>query len=160
MALDSQSVKSVPFVSAERGIDGNKLINGRKRHIVVDKHGLLLAVGVSAANCHDGQQGIELLWKLEQFERLDLFCLDKAYQGEFLEVLELYGWRGEIRQKPESQKGFIPQNGRWQVERSFAWLNFYRRLSKDYEKTVASAACFIQIAFINITLAIIARLKS
>lgn len=160
VALDSQTVKTVPFVSTAVGIDGHKRINGRKRHIVVDKHGLLLAVGVSAANCHDGQEGIELLWKLEQFKRLDLFCLDKAYQGEFLEALELYGWRAEIEQKPESQTGFVPQKGRWQVERSFAWLNFYRRLSKDYEKTVASAACFIQIAFINMILAKISRLKS
>jgi transposase len=160
VALDSQSVKSVPFVSQERGIDGNKRINGRKRHIVVDKHGFLLAVGVSAANCHDSPEGIELLWKLEQFERLELFCLDKAYKGRFLEALEIYGWQSEIGQKPESQQGFIPQNGRWQVERSFAWLNFYRRLSKDFEKTTASAVAFIQIAFINMILAKIHRLKT
>ena len=160
VALDSQSVKSVPFVSQDKGIDGNKRINGRKRHIVVDKHGLPLAVGVSAANCHDSPQGVELLWKLEQFERIELFCLDKAYKGQFLDALDLYGWKGEIAQKPESQKGFIPQNGRWQVERSFAWLNFYRRLSKDFEKTTASAVAFIQIAFINMILAKILRLKT
>ena len=159
VALDSQSVKSVPFVSTDRGIDGNKHINGRKRHIVVDKHGLLLAVGVSAAHCHDGQEGIELLWKLTQFERLDTFCLDKAYKGRFLEALQIYGWKAEFGQKPESTMGFVPQTGRWQVERSFAWLNFYRRLSKDYEKKVASAACFIQLAFINMILAKISRLK-
>ncbi|MDO1446702.1 transposase [Rhodocytophaga aerolata] len=58
-----------------------------------------------------------------------------------------------MAQKPESAKGFVPQKGRWQVERSFAWLNFFRRLSKDYERTTASAVAFIQLAFISIILA-------
>lgn len=134
-AADSQSVKSVPFVSQDKGIDGNKHVNGIKRHLIVDKHGLPLAIGVSAANCHDGMEGIELLWKIEQFERMELICLDNAYKGEFAEAAALFGWRVEFRQKPESKVGFIPQKGRWQVERSFSWLNAYRRLAKDYEKT-------------------------
>ena len=160
MAVDSQSVKSVPFVHKDRGLDGNKLINGRKRHIAVDKHGLPLAIAVTAANVHDGKAGLDLLWQFEGNKRLELFCLDKAYQGEFIEALDIYGWKGEIAQKPEGQLGFIPQTGRWQVERSFAWMNFYRRLSKDYEKTVASAIAFIQIAFINMILAKITQLKT
>lgn len=160
VALDSQSVKSVPFVSQDKGIDGKKLICGRKRHIAVDKHGLPLALAVTAANMHDSKGGIELLWQLDDNERLELICLDKAYRGEFLDILELYGWTGEIAQKPEGETGFIPQKGRWQVERSFAWMNFYRRLSKDYEKTTASAVAFIQIAFINMILAKIRKLKS
>ena len=160
VALDSQSVKSVPFVSKDKGIDGNKYINGRKRHIAVDKHGLPLAVAVTAANIHDSKAGWELLWQLEGNERLELVCLDNAYRGEFLETLELYGWRGEIAQKPEGKIGFIPQKGRWQVERSIAWMSFYRRLSKDYEKTTTSAVAFIQIAFINMILAKIRKLKS
>lgn len=160
VAVDSQSVKSVPFVSNDKGIDGNKYINGRKRHIAVDKHGLPLAVAVTAANIHDSKAGIELLWQLDGNERLELFCLDGAYQGEFLETLDLYGWKGEIAQRPEGTSGFIPQKGRWQVERSFSWMNYYRRLSKDYEKTTASAVAFIQIAFINMILAKIRRLKT
>jgi transposase len=159
-AIDSQSVKSVPFINQDRGVDGNKHINGRKRHLVVDKLGLPLAIGVSAAHCHDGIEGIELLWKLEPFERLELICADKAYRGEFMEAAELYGWSVEFGQKPESTDGFIPQKGRWQVERSFSWLNAYRRLAKDYEKTVASAINFIQLAFVNIILAKIQRANS
>ncbi len=78
---------------------------------------------------------------------------DSAYRGEFTEAASIYGWIVEIAQKPESGKGFVPQKGRWQVERSFAWLNFFHRLSKDYEKTTASAVAFIQLAFITIILA-------
>jgi len=62
-------------------------------------------------------------------------------------------WQAEIFQKTERQKGFVPQKGRWQVERSFAWLNFFRRLDKDHEKTTQSAVAFNQLAFVVIILA-------
>ena len=160
VALDSQSVNSVYFVSQEKGIDGNKFINGRKRHIAVDKYGLPLAIHVSAANCHDSPEGVELLWQLEKYERVALCCVDNAYHGTFEQYIKLYEWDIEFGQKPGSKKGFVPQSGRWQVERSFAWLNFYRRLTKEFEKTVDSTVSFIQIAFINIILAKISRLKT
>jgi transposase len=153
VALDSQSVKLSPMMDKSRGIDGNKKINGRKRHIVVDKFGLLYAVIVTGANVNDAKAGLELLPVLEKYNTLQLIALDKAYAGEFLDYIKIYGWEGEIAQKPESCKGFIPQKGRWQVERSFAWLNFYRRLSKDFERTAQSAATFIKFAFINMNLA-------
>ncbi|WKN42737.1 transposase [Tunicatimonas pelagia] len=114
VAIDSQSVKSVPFVNKDRGIDGNKQINGSKRHLVVDKLGLPLAIGVSAAHCHDGMEGIELLGKLESLERLELICADKGYRGEFIQSAELYGWQVDVEQKPESTEGVVPQKGRWQ----------------------------------------------
>lgn len=160
VALDSQSVKSVAFVNQHRGIDGNKCINGRKRHIAVDKYGLPLAIHVSAASCHDSPEGIELLWQLEKYQRIELCCVDNAYHGTFEESIKLYEWNIEFGQKPESSQGFVPQSGRWQVERSFAWFNFYRRLTKEFEKTVDSTVSFIQIAFINIILAKISRLKT
>jgi len=59
----------------------------------------------------------------------------------------------EITQKPEPQQGFVPQKGRWQVERSFAWLNFFRRLAKDYEITPAASMAFIQLTFLSVILA-------
>ncbi|WKN46388.1 transposase [Tunicatimonas pelagia] len=101
-AIDSQSIKSVPFVSQDKGVDSSKLINGRKRHIAVDKHGLPIALAITAADVHDSKAGAELLWQMEGNERLELFCLDKAYRGEFLDALNLYGWRGEIAKKPDS----------------------------------------------------------
>lgn len=82
---------------------------------------------------------------------MKLIRTDKAYRGEFSEIVEnYYRWRMEITQKPPSVKGFIPQTGRWQVERSFSWLNFFRRLDKDHEKLPESSVAFIQVAFINI----------
>jgi putative transposase len=154
VAIDSQSLKKGSFVSLDTGTDGNKYINGRKRHLAVDTLGLPIVIHVSAANVHDGQEGIELLWQLEKAsDRLQLIRADHAYRGYFSECVDLYNWKIEISQKPESSKGFVPQSGRWQVERSFAWLNFFRRLSKDYEKTVESSVAFIQIAFIDMILA-------
>lgn len=153
VAVDSQSVKIGTLISLGTGIDGNKNINGRKRHIAVDALGLPLALHVGAANIHDTEAGIELLWQLDQAsDRLELICGDKAYRGYFSTCAEYYKWKVEITQKPESQKGFVPQSGRWQVERSFAWFNFFRRLAKDYEKTVESSVAFMQAAFIDIIL--------
>lgn len=154
VAVDSQSSKKGSFISLETGVDGGKRVNGRKRHLAVDTLGLPLALPVSSAQEHDGQAGLELLWQLEQASpRLALIRADQAYGGYFKDGAELYNWPVEITQKPESSQGFVPQKGRWQVERSFAWLNFFRRLSKDYEKTTASSLCFLQLAFIDILVA-------
>jgi putative transposase len=77
-----------------------------------------------------------------------------AYRGEFSDIVEnIYKWQIDITQKPESKQGFVPQKGRWQEERSFAWLNFFRRLAKDYERTTACAVAFVQLAFCSIILA-------
>ncbi len=152
-AVDSQSVKKGPFVSLSSGFDGGKLVNGRKRNIGVDTIGLPIAVHVSAANIHDGEAGIELLWQIDEFsKKMKLIRADQAYGGYFKECAAIYKWETDTSQKPESQKGFVPQTGRWQVERSFAWFNFFRRLSKDYEKTPESSAAFVQITFIDIIL--------
>lgn len=149
-SIDSQSVKAVPLTSQDVGIDGNKKVNGRKRHIVVDSQGQALAVHVTSANCHDGKEGVELLPALDRYKlSLKKIFADSAYKGTFEDAASICGFEVEISQKPESQQGFVPQKERWQVERSFAWLNFYRRLSKDYEKTTASARAFIELAFIS-----------
>jgi putative transposase len=153
VAVDSQSVKKGPLVAQDTGIDGGKNVNGRKRHIAVDSLGLPLAVVVTAANVHDGQAGLDLLWQMEEAsKRIELIRADHSYQGYFVEAASYYGWKVEISQKPESKQGFVPQKGRWFVERSFAWLNFFRRLAKDYEKTAASATAFNQLAFISLIL--------
>lgn len=145
VAIDSQSVKKVGFIAIETGIDGGKKVNGRKRHLAVDKLGLPLAISVSAADVHDSMGGYDLLWQIEKnSKRIGIVRADGAYRGEFSKVVgQLYKWKMEITQKPEPQQGFVPQKGRWQVERSFAWLNFFRRLAKDYEKTPAASMAFI-----------------
>jgi len=152
-AIDSQSVKIGSFISIETGFDGFKKTNGRKRHIAVDILGLPLAFFVSAANAFDGIAGIELFPQLDKVSsRLDLLRTDGAYKGFFTECAGWCNYTVETTQKPPSTAGFVPQTGRWQVERAFGWFNFFRRLSRDWEKTVESSVAFMQIAFIDIIL--------
>lgn len=152
-AIDSQSVKIAPLISREKGIDGNKKINGRKRHIMVDSQGFLLAVHISAAHENDGKMGIECLAKmLNNYETIQIITTDAAYKNIFEKEAKSCGLCVEISQKPPSEQGFVPQKNRWQIERSFSWLNFYRRLAKDYEKNAESSAAMIQFAFISLLL--------
>ncbi len=150
LAIDSQSVKAVALLPSDStGLDAGKKVNGRKRHMVVDKLGLLIAIIVTKANTHDGEAGVEMLWQIEKAsKRVALIRADGTYGGVFKEISEgIYGWQVETTQMPSSTKGFVPQKGRWQVERSFAWLNFFRRLTRDYEKLPESHALFVQLAF-------------
>lgn len=154
-AVDSQSVKIGSLISMETtGFDGGKMVKGRKRHLAVDVLGLPLAIHVSPANIHDGEGGIELLWQLDQAsDRLELIRGDGHYNGYFTKCADYYDWKVEVTKKPESKQGFVPQTQRWQVERSFGWFNFFRRLSRDFEKTAESSVAFMQLAFIDIILA-------
>lgn len=138
-------------MSEETGIDGGKKINGRKRTILVDKLGLPLAIKVTAANISDNQSGILAIDLLRgKVSRLKKIAADNGYKNTFCQYVEdTYKWEVEIAQKPESSKGFIPEKNRWQVERSFGWLNFRRRLFREVEKTIFSAEAMLQIAFIS-----------
>jgi putative transposase len=151
LAIDSQSVKKMQFIKEETGIDGGKNVNGRKRTILVDTLGLPFSIKVTAANISDNQAGILAVNLLKgKVPRLQKVTADMGYKNTFQEYIELnYRWEVEIAQKPESTKGFIPQKNRWQVERSFGWLNFRRRLFRDVEKTILSAEAMLQIAFIS-----------
>jgi putative transposase len=151
LAIDSQSVKIVQFTTQEKGIDGNKKVNGRKRHLAVDCLGIPWAVHITAANVADTTAGYGLAAKLKGMSsRLHTLKADKGYTETFVEEVEKqYGWRVEIVQKPESVKDFVPVGGRWVVERSYGWLNFKRRLSRDFEKSTESAEAMLQLAFID-----------
>ena len=151
LAIDSQSVRTVQFVSEEIGVDGGKKINGRKRTILVDKLGLPLAIKVTAANISDNQSGILAIDLLKgKVSRLKKIAADNGYKNTFCQYVEdTYKWEVEIAQRPESSTGFIPEKNRWQVERSFGWLNFRRRLFREVEKTIFSAEAMLQIAFIS-----------
>lgn len=152
-AIDSQSVKISSLISEETGVDSYKKVKGRKRHIAVDVLGLPLAFFVSGANQHDGIAGIELFPQLDVIsKRLKLIRTDGIYKGQFETSANICGYTVERTKKPNDGSNFIPQTGRWQVERSFGWFNFFRRLSRDFEKTVASSVAFMQIAFIDIIL--------
>ena len=107
------------------------------------------------ANQHDGEGGLELLPKMDGLGmgRLRKIRGDSAYSNVFKEGAKWYGWEVDTTHIPSEEKGFAPQKNRWQVERSFAWLNGYRRLSKDYEKKTRNSEAFIAWAFTDVILA-------
>ena len=151
VCIDSQSIKVSSFISEEVGIDGGKKINGRKRHIVTDTMGLILGVIVTSANLHDGKVGIKVFGKIDHLlgRVLKVFA-DGSYRGSFEKFIKQYiNAEVEISSRPPSEKGFVPVKIRWVAERTFGWFNFFRRLGKDYEKTVESSASWILLANIQ-----------
>jgi putative transposase len=136
VSIDSQSQSAEPGIK-DRGLDGGKKVNGRKRHIIVDTLGLLMFCMCTAANQADSQAGkvlIEFLNDPNRFPRLKKVLGDNSYRnvGSNLKVPISV----EISERKAGQKGFVPQAFRWVVERTFAWLNRNRRLVRNYEKSV------------------------
>jgi putative transposase len=155
--IDSQTVKTTES-GGQRGYDAGKKINGRKRHIVVDTLGLILALVVHPANVQD-QDGAVLVLRIlgslkQRFHRLKVIFADSAYGRNNLPecVKDAFGWLLQTILRPAKVKGFVALPKRWIVERTFGWLGRYRRHSKDYERTVASSEAMIYIAMIHIML--------
>jgi putative transposase len=152
-AIDSQSVKTAEG-GAERGIDGGKKVHGRKRHILVDTTGLLIAVVVTAANVDDARAAQEVFAQVrgKDFPLLRVVFADGKYHNYDLEdwlTVHRRRYRLRVVSRPEGTKGFKPLQVRWVVERTFAWLGRYRRLSKDYEHLPASSEAIIRMAAIH-----------
>jgi transposase len=154
-SVDSQSVPA-PEGGEERGYDAHKKVKGRKRHIVVDTIGLLLAVAVTGADVDDARAAPEVLEQLSgaDYPRLRLVWADQKYHNH-----ELYGWVAdnahfdlEIVRRPEGAKGFVVVQRRWVAERTFAWLKRCRRLSLDREKSVLSSEAMIYLAMVHVML--------
>ena len=153
--IDSRSVKTSHHVDADRGIDGNKKVKGRKEHIVVDTLGIPMAVAVHEANLHDSKGAPKVLEKLEyKFPRLRKILADGGYQGTLGDwVARKFGWVVEVVLRPNecpSKFQVIPK--RWIVERTFSWLENFRRLTIDYELLAETAETMVQMACIQMML--------
>ena len=147
-----RSVKTTE-VGGEHGFDGAKKVNGRKRHILVDTMGNLLKVLSHAANIGERAGAQQLLLQVPQrlWERLEKILADGGYEGR-----DFQGWveqtvdvELEIALRPTNAKGFVLVPIRWVVERTFAWLGRYRRLSKDYERLTENSESMLYLASIS-----------
>lgn len=154
-SVDSQSVDTTSG-GEQRGRDNAKNVDGRKRHIVVDSMGLLLAVLVTAADVDDAKAAVEVFARLEgqPMSRVGRMFADSKYHNYALYrwVDEHARWELVIVRRPEGAEGWVKLPIRWTVERTFAWLGKCRRLSKDRERSVLSSEAFLKLAMIHLML--------
>jgi putative transposase len=156
--VDSQSVKMTDQ-AGERGYAAGKKVTGRKRHLLVDTLGLLLVVVVLAAQIQDraGAKMVFLQAK-RRFPRLRLIWADGGYRGRLVRWTKTTcGWVLRIVLRSDAQRGFVVLPKRWIVERTFGWLNKWRRLSKDYEVLPQTSEALIQVAMITLMVRRLAR---
>lgn len=152
--IDSQSIKSTNVCQGSLGYDGGKKIKGRKRHIVVDTLGLILAVVVHSATPHDSKAAVKVFTELKNkyLSGIIKIFADGGYRGELIELVRSrFGWILEVVKRNEIGKfKILPK--RWIVERTFAWVSFQRRTSKDYERLTESSVAFVQLSMIRVML--------
>lgn len=154
--IDSRSVRTSHHADPScKGLDGNKKIKGRKEHIVVDTLGLPMSVSVHDANIHDSKGAPEVIEQMNhKFPRLKKILADGGYRGTLGDwVASNFGWVVDVVLRPDecpSKFAVIPK--RWIVERSFSWLENFRRLTIDYEYLAQTAVAMVQLAFIQIML--------
>jgi putative transposase len=155
-SVDSQSTDSAG-TQEDRGFDAGKKLDGRKRHIIVDSLGLLLAVVITAGDVIDAAGGIACLEQMdpEDYPAIETMFGDKAYnKAGFPEKVQ--EWKRDCKlnviARPENTEGFVKLPIRWVVERTNAWLTKKRRLCRSYEHTTDSEEAYVRIAMIHLML--------
>lgn len=151
--VDSQSVKSGNGGEAI-GYDRNKKVKGRKRHILTDALGLLVAVLVTAADVQDRNAMRELAHAARaKSTRIEKILVDKAYNGDIVRLAAREtGITIECSTIEHKSQGFEPEHLRWRVERTFGWETHARQLSREYDRTVESSESWLWIGHAAIML--------
>ena len=152
-SLDSQSIKSTA-VAGVRGFESFKRVMGRKRHIIVDTLGFLLAVCITPANVSDTAGAVQVLPLLRRCaHRLRVIWCDGGYFETAFAQAQSLGLKLEPVLRPQGHKGFTLLPKRWVVERTFSWLSWCRRLDREYEVTIESSHALILLAMSRLMLA-------
>ena len=146
--IDSQSVRT-GLVQSVKGVDGGKKIKGIKRHLVVDSNGFPPTIVISRAHIHDSEGAIGLAIDTAcKYPTIRLLKANNSYRGSLVKNLK-EGLNVELEcvKSNFGTSEFKPISGRWMEERSFSWLESFRRLNRNYEqflhtaKGIAMAAC-------------------
>jgi putative transposase len=155
-SIDSSTVKATE--GADRGFDGGKRIQGRKRHKVVDTLGLLLALVVTGARVDDARAVPAVFRQLppDKYPRLELLWADNKYHNHDLNDWLWNTYTGPIRivvtRRTDDEPGFKPVRWRWVIERTNGWVKRSRRNAMDYEKTTSSSESMVRISMMKIML--------
>ena len=150
--IDSQSVKTTE-AGGPRGYAAEKMVKGRKRHLLTDTIGLPVGMIVHPANIQDRDGAPALLQSIRcRFPWLRHVFADAAYAGDKLKtaLAGMGEWIVEIVKRPDAAKGFVLLPRRWVAERTFAWLGRNRRLAKDFEATIESATTWLYVASVKL----------
>ena len=157
-SVDSQSVKTASG-GEDISFDGGKKVKGRKRTILVDTMGLLLAACVHGAGRSD-HSGMELLatFRAQFWTCLKLIWVDSTFAGKdfIAKIAQQFGWTLEHLKRTDKEPGFTVIPKRWVVERTYAWFGHYRRLSKDYEFLATTSEVMLYAAMVHL---MVRRLK-
>lgn len=152
LALLTVRVPGLRCLAPKRALMGTKKVKGVKRNIITDKDGDILEASTTPANIHDSKSAYAIVAMLVvALPWIRRIYADRGYRGNFIEEARHdFGIDVEITHSNYSGK-FVTAKKRWVVERTFAWLENFRRLCRNYEVTTESANEMLMVAAVVIT---------